>query len=244
MHICLLDIDGTLLRTGGAGYAAFAETLAADFAIPQILTEVPFSGRSDRAIVADLLRAHGVEPTEENWQRFLTGYLGRLDDALVRHRGHVLPGVAELLVALDQRGDVAIGLLTGNVREGARRKLTHYNLWHWFAFGGFGDEHMERAGIAAAALDAAKSHLQVAAANGVASRNESAREHGEVIVIGDTLHDITCGRSIDARCVAVATGQVAIDELATGSPDVLLEDLSDIQPVLALFPNSPSWSAN
>ena len=99
----------------------------------------------------------------------------------------VLPGVGELLEALAARGDVAIGLLTGNVREGARRKLSHYKLWHWFPFGGFGDDHMERSDIAAAALAAAKLHL-----------NGGSSAHGEVVVIGDTHHDVNCGRSIGA----------------------------------------------
>ena len=233
MHICLLDIDGTLVLTGGAGQAAFAETLAADFGIPEIDTNVAFAGRSDRAIVADLFRGHGIEPSEANWQRFSAGYLGRLDAALVARPGYVLPGVGELLTALAARGDVALGLLTGNVREGARRKLLHYDLWHWFAFGGYGDEHMERCDIAAAALAAAKSHLNLQSPS--PSSNGAAPTHGEVIVIGDTLHDISCGRSIGARCVAVATGHSPTEELRTGSPDVLLESLADPEPILALF---------
>jgi phosphoglycolate phosphatase len=224
MHICLLDIDGTLVLTGGAGQTAFAETLAADFGIPEILKKVAFAGRSDRAIVADLFRDHDVEPSDENWQKFCIGYLGRLDDALSRHRGHVLPGVGELLEALEERGDVAIGLLTGNVREGARRKLSHYQLWHWFQFGGFGDDHLERCDIAAAALSAAKLHL-----------NGSNSSHGEVVVIGDTHHDVSCGRSIGAHCVAVATGQTSMDELQDAKPDVLLETLQPLDSILALF---------
>jgi phosphoglycolate phosphatase len=224
MHICLLDIDGTLVLTGGAGQTAFAETLAADFGIPEILKKVAFAGRSDRAIVADLFRDHGVEPSDENWQKFCVGYLGRLDDALARHRGHVLPGVGDLLEALEERGDVAIGLLTGNVREGARRKLSHYKLWHWFPFGGFGDDHMERCDIAAAALAAAKLHL-----------NGSVSHHGEVVVIGDTHHDVNCGRSIGAHCVAVATGQTSTEELRAAKPDVLLDTLESLDSVLALF---------
>jgi phosphoglycolate phosphatase-like HAD superfamily hydrolase len=224
MHICLIDIDGTLLLTGGAGQTAFAETLAADFGIPEIRTKVSFAGRSDRAIVADLFRHHGVEPSEPNWQKFCAGYLIRLGAALEKHRGYVLPGVGELLTSLADRGDVALGLLTGNVREGARRKLEHYDLWHWFAFGGFGDEHEERNDIAAAALTAAKLHV-----NGAASA------HGEVIVIGDTTNDIVCGRSIGARCVAVATGHSSIEELSGSRPDVLVSTLEDAQPIFALL---------
>jgi phosphoglycolate phosphatase len=234
MHICFLDIDGTLVLTGGAGQTAFAQTLAAEFGIPEIDTRVVFAGRSDRAIATDLFREHGIEQSAENWRRFCVGYLSRLDDALGSHKGYVLPGATDLLTALANRGDVALGLLTGNVQEGARRKLSHYGLWQWFAFGGFGDDHLERRDIAAAALVAARRHIdgntRCSAGNGAVSR-------GQVIVIGDTLHDIDCGRSIGARCVAVATGHTPADDLRCSRPDVLVETLEDIGPIVALLDN-------
>lgn len=236
MHLCLLDIDGTLILTGGAGQKAFAQTLAADFDIPQLNTQVAFAGRSDRAIVADLFRGHGIEPTDDNWERFRRGYLERLDAALASHRGYVLPGVGTLLEAVSARGDIALGLITGNIREGARRKLVHYELWHWFPFGGFGDDHTERCDIAAAALAAGRTHAAIIApsANGE-SRGKARSAIGEIVVIGDTLHDINCGRSIGAHCVAVATGHSPTDELKTGEPDVLLDTLEDTNAVLRLF---------
>jgi phosphoglycolate phosphatase len=233
MHICLLDIDGTLVLTGGAGQTAFAQTLAADFGIAEINTKVAFAGRSDRAIVADLFRDHGVAPSDENWQRFRGGYLSRLDSALKSHQGRVLPGVARLLEALAARGDVAIGLVTGNIHEGARRKLTHFGLWHWFPFGGFGDEHVERDHIAAAALAAARLHLEPTATAG--RTNGQIPVEGQIIVIGDTEHDIRCGRSIGARCVAVATGHSTIDQLQMLEPDLVLSTLEEADAVLRLL---------
>ncbi|HVT26828.1 MAG TPA: HAD hydrolase-like protein [Lacipirellulaceae bacterium] len=232
MHICLLDIDGTLILTGGAGQSAFAQTLAEEFGIPEIDTQVAFAGRSDRAIAMDLFRSHGVEQSAENWSRFCAGYLSRLDTALASHQGYVLPGVARLLTTLSDRGDVALGLLTGNVREGARRKLSHYHLWHWFPFGGFGDDHLERCDIAVAALLAARRHI-----DGVPGRSAliGAISPSHVIVIGDTPHDIACGRSIGARCVAVPTGHTMADDLRRADPDVLVETLEDFAPIAALF---------
>jgi len=229
MHICFLDIDGTLILTGGAGQAAFAQTLAADFGIAEIDAAVSFAGRSDRAIAMDLFRSHGVEPSAENWQRFCAGYVTRLEKTLVTHQGSVLPGVPSSLTALAARGDVAIGLLTGNVREGARRKLGHYGLWDWFPFGGFGDEHTERCDIAAAALSAARQHL-----NG----HSNSASRGKVLVIGDTPHDIACGRSIGAMCVGVPTGHTSIELLQQADPDVLVETLADAGPILALLDGS------
>src|SRR5262245_39165667 len=117
MHICLLDIDGTLVLTGGAGQTAFAHTLAAEFGVGETSRDVVFAGRSDRAIAMDLFRIHGIATTAENWARFCGGYIHRLEECLRTHQGHVLPGVHELIAALVSRGDVAIGLLTGNVHE-------------------------------------------------------------------------------------------------------------------------------
>jgi phosphoglycolate phosphatase-like HAD superfamily hydrolase len=233
MHICFLDIDGTLVLTGGAGQTAFARTLAEDFGIETIDGSVPFAGRSDRAIAMDLFRRHGVPATEDNWQRFRAGYLDRLQDALVSHKGRVLPGVPELLNALASRGDVAVGLLTGNLREGARCKLSYYGLWEHFPFGGFGDEYLERCDIAAAALSAARSHL-ACLSNG-SSNDDVCHGNGQVVVIGDTLHDISCGRSIGASCVAVPTGHTSAEVLGSGKPDALVATLEDVGPVLALF---------
>src|SRR5688572_17209352 len=113
MHICFLDIDGTLILTGGAGQTAFARTLAEDFGIGEIDGTVAFAGRSDRAIAMDLFRSHSIAATAESWTRFCAGYLKRLEESLESHQGLVLPGVGGFLSALVSRGDVALGLLTG-----------------------------------------------------------------------------------------------------------------------------------
>jgi phosphoglycolate phosphatase-like HAD superfamily hydrolase len=223
MHIFFLDIDGTLVSTGGAGQAAFVVTLDKDFGVKNATSQgVTFAGRSDRAIAMDLFALHGIEPTLDTWERFRPLYVRRLAEVLPTFKGRVLPGVVALLDALAARDDVALGLLTGNVRQAAERKLTHYGLWDRFAFGGYGDVHTDRSDIARSALVAGREHL-----NGTA--------HGELIVIGDTLNDITCGRAIGARTVAVPTGVTPLDVLRTGEPDVLVETLEDAEAILRLL---------
>ena len=228
MHICFLDIDGTLVLTGGAGQDAFGKALAEVFGAPPVTRDVPFAGRSDRAIARDLFVVHGIDDTLENWQRFAESYVRWIDRLLPERDGYVLPGVGELLDALAARGDVALGLITGNVREAARHKLSYYGLWHRFAFGGFGDEHTERNDIAAAALADARHHF-----NGQPDGRDP--PIGAVVVIGDTLNDITCARSIGAHAVAVPTGRSSADELRTGRPDVVVDTLEDMAPILRLF---------
>lgn len=214
MRVFLFDIDGTLVSTGGAGKAALDDAFTAEFNIPQS-HDVPLSGRTDRGIARHLFELHGLADTEENWLRFRRAYLNRLPHELPRRKGTVLPGVAALLSLLRTREDVAVGLLTGNVPEGARIKLEHYGLYQHFAFGGFGDFHAHRDDVAREALAAARAHV--------------ARPFAEdrIWVIGDTPLDVRCARSIGARVVAVATGVFTAAELALESPDMLVEDLGD-----------------
>src|SRR5690348_13687177 len=108
MHICLFDIDGTLIASGGAGKAALEAALAEEFGIPRVMDKLQLSGRTDRAIIADLFRLHVIDDTPENHERLREAYLRHLPRHL--HLGRVLPGIAELLDHLAGRQDVAIGL--------------------------------------------------------------------------------------------------------------------------------------
>lgn len=214
MRVFLFDIDGTLVSTGGAGKAALDEAFTAEFNLKQS-HDVPLSGRTDRGIARNLFELHGLPDSDENWHRFREAYLRHLPVELPRRKGTVLPGVAAILELLRSREDVAIGLLTGNVPEGARIKLEHYGLYQHFAFGGFGDRHAHRDDVAREALAAARAHVVHPFAE------------DRVWVIGDTPLDVRCARSIGARVVAVATGVFTSNELATETPDVLVDDLGD-----------------
>jgi phosphoglycolate phosphatase len=222
MHVCLFDIDGTLLNSGGAGKAAIEAALVEDFEVT-LRFQVPYSGRTDRAIARDLLQLHGIETTMENWQRLARGYLTRLPSSLRENRGTVCRGVPALLDILAGHERMAIGLLTGNIRDGARLKLGHFDLYHHFAFGGFGDLHFERDDVAREALAAVRVHVH--------------REHraDRIWVIGDTPLDVQCARAIGARAVAVATGWHTMEQLHASAPDLILPDLDDPAPLLRHF---------
>ncbi|MCH7752494.1 MAG: haloacid dehalogenase-like hydrolase [Planctomycetes bacterium] len=232
IYTVLFDIDGTLLMTGGAGKLCFLETLREDFHLAGPNGNVPFAGRSDRAIALELMRENGVEPSEENWQRFLTGYCRRIKTVLEASTGCVLPGVVELLDEIAELDHVAVGLLTGNVEQGARAKLAHYGLAERFAFGGFGDQHTDRNDIAAAALRAAEQYL-AGNSNGTPPTLRGA------MVIGDTVNDVVCARSIGAYAVAVATGHASAAELTASEPDLVLTDLTDADALLAELRAAP-----
>ena len=222
MHVLLFDIDGTLIDTCGSGLMALQLAFGDLLGLPAPAA-IDTCGRTDRGIVRQLFLDHGVPESPETWQRFLRLYSGHLAAHLPRRNGRVLPGVADLLQALALRSDIAVGLLTGNTPEGARIKLQHFGLDHHFPFGGFGEDHPERAAVAEAALAAARQQVN----------------HQVVLdrvwVVGDTPHDIACARHIGARAVAVATGLHQRASLARQQPDLLLDSLEQVQPLLSLL---------
>lgn len=219
MRIILFDIDGTLVRTGGAGKAAMEAALVSAFGVRELRDEVDYSGRTDMAISRDLLRVHGIDPTPENQARLRDTYLAHLPPNLREKGGAVCPGVRELLAALAGTPHT-LGLLTGNVERGARTKLDHFGLWDHFACGGFGDAHYDRDDVARAAIASARAHVQRAV------------DPADVWVIGDTPLDVRCARAIGARAVAVATGWHPLAELEACAPDLALADLSDAERLL------------
>ncbi len=219
MHVCLFDIDGTLILSGGAGKAALEAGLASEFGIAQVIDKLQLSGRTDRAIVTDLFRLHVIDDTPENRRRLAEAYLRHLPRCLATLGGRVLPGIAALLECLSERHDVALGLLTGNLRAGARVKLGHFGLFEYFPFGGFGDEHIDRDDVAREALAEVRRH-------------HKAIPPERIWVVGDTPLDVRCARAIGARAVAVATGWHTCEELTGHGPDLLLDDLSDPLPLL------------
>ena len=214
MKICLFDIDGTLITTGGAGKLAFLQTLQEAFDIDAIDPGVPFAGRTDRGIVADLFDHFNIAQNHRNWIRFTDVYLRLLPGCLASCAGKVLPGIKLFLEKIAQHPDIKLGLLTGNMADGASIKLRHYGLDHYFDFGGFGDQHTERDLVAQQALRATHQRW------GQSVMGE------QIFVIGDTPADIRCGKAIGANTVGVCTGKYSAKELKTEAAKLVIEDFT------------------
>jgi phosphoglycolate phosphatase len=217
VRLILFDIDGTLIRTNGAGVEAFGVALAEAFGLERATAGVRFAGRTDVSLVREIFNRAGIEATPANFQRFFERYVFHLQTLIAGRGGSVCPGVREFMEGLRAlpRPPV-IGLLTGNIRQGAEIKLRHFGLWEAFAFGGFADDHEDRNQIAAAAQERGRRHLG----------HDLAGE--EIVVVGDTQHDVRCGRAIGARVLAVATGGETLEQLHPHAPDWLRRDLSEV----------------
>ena len=218
LHVRLLllwDIDGTLIASGGAGMRALEAALKQVFGIDGSLADIDFAGRTDTWIMRAVFQKFALPATPEAFERFFSGYVAALPRELDNPQARVLPGVRDLLAAAAARGDIAQGLLTGNRRHGAQVKLAHHGLWEHFAFGAFADDSEQRNELGPHALRRAREH------HGVAFSGD------RTWVIGDTPHDIACGRVIGARTLAVGTGGSTVEQLRAHAPDAVLPDLAD-----------------
>lgn len=217
-RLLLWDIDGTLISTGAAGHRAIARATAERFEGGE-LNGVEIAGRTDIGIAHQILKKYNAPVTDESVRSLLDLYVEFLADELPRGRGRVLPGVLDLLQHAAKAPGTTLGLLTGNLERGAKLKLEQYQLWHFFGFGAFADDHHDRNELGAFALSRA---LEATGMSFPGSR---------VDVIGDTGHDINCGKAIGARTIAVATGPWSREQLAEHRPDFLFDDLSNVDEV-------------
>jgi phosphoglycolate phosphatase-like HAD superfamily hydrolase len=220
-RLLLWDIDATLITSGGAGEKSLQRAIANRYGANDDLHDIEIAGRTDAAIARSILQKYRMPTDVASVASFLDEYIAGLRDLLPQVTGRVLPGVREILDRLRPNDDRVLALLTGNLRQGAQLKLEHYGLWDYFEFGAFADDHHDRNEL------------------GAFARRRAQEKHGhefstaQIDVIGDTGHDIACGKVFGARTIAVATGLWTREQLAQHHPDFLFDDLSDVDAVMA-----------
>jgi phosphoglycolate phosphatase-like HAD superfamily hydrolase len=216
-RLLLFDIDGTLVW-GGPAKKAFELAMELVFGTAGSIDGHDFSGKTDCQIARELLRAEGVGDGEidAGFRRLWQEYLGELEPRLAEMPMTVLPGVRSLLEHLEEIDGVAMGLLTGNIAEGARLKLESVGLMDYFLVGGYGSDSEVREDLTAVAMRRA------------ARVWRTDFPAPSVVVVGDTPRDVACGKHGGTRTVAVATGRFDAERLAATSPDRVLEDFGDL----------------
>lgn len=224
-RLVLFDIDGTILLTAGAGRRAIVAALGQEIGNGIGFDRVRFDGKTDPQIVAEMLEVSGRPGPhpEQQVRAIFERYVGLLAIELQqpRSRTTVMPGIHSLLDRLETEDGVILGLLTGNLADGARLKLRSAGLDpDRFRVGAFGSDAAHRPDLPPIAARRAEPFFgRVPAGH-------------EVVIIGDTPADIACGECIGARAVGVATGGYSVPDLAACGPHVVFEDLSDTDRVV------------
>ena len=211
------------MLTGGAGQRAMARAFEELFAVSDAFRDIPMAGRTDTWVLSNAAAAHGILPSALS--AFQDAYLAHLERELEdpNPRKTMMPGIRRLLDTLASREDMYLALLTGNYEKAARLKLEHFDLWRYFSCGAFADDAADRNSLLPKALE------RIRACGG------SAVQPADVIVVGDTPHDVACALAAGARPVGVATGPFSVQQLRESGAETVFEDLSDTDAFLRLL---------
>ena len=230
MRLVLFDIDGTLLNSGGMGRAAMQKALGQIFGSPGN-PSYRYDGKTDKQIVREVMKMEGHSDAhiDSRVEKLVEVYLDGLREAAKSGRFNIRPldGIPEILDALEERDDIILGLLTGNVEPGARIKLKAAGIDpDRFKVNAFGSDHEHRPELPAIARRRAGETLGLDIA-------------GErLVVIGDTPADIECGRSLGARAIGVASGHYTVEQLQAHRPYAVFPSLADTGTVLETILNA------
>lgn len=220
MILALFDVDGTLVNAGGAGREALCRAFETEFGSVRVMekaADVRFDGRTDKEIIAEIGARAGVAPEDLAGRRetFERAYVAILEEMLREEgRARPLPGAADLLAAL-RSGGAHLGLVTGNIRAGARAKLEAAGLGSWFEDGAWGSDSEDRAELARLARERFESRL-----GGVL-------RPGGIVLAGDSRADVRAARENGFRSLAVETGWTRREDLVAAGADRVVADLSD-----------------
>lgn len=218
MKTLLFDIDGTLIVTNETGTQALRSVLQQHFGIESPNMDVSFGGRTDRALLQEVMVLNRIDPSEANFLAFIEAYRTVLPATLIQRGGSVLPGVVDLLERLKTHDDIRCAVMTGNLKVTATQKLAHFGLLDYFGdiFGGdFDADRRHLARRTALFLRGAHGH----------------RSTDGTVVIGDTPADIACGLDISAQVMAVCTGNFDRTALENAGAHTVHHDLSDVDAI-------------
>jgi phosphoglycolate phosphatase-like HAD superfamily hydrolase len=215
--LVLFDIDGTLLRRAGPHHReALVEAARRATGLATTTDGVSVSGMLDRDILTEMLRNSGASAAQI--RRAMPGMVAIAQSIYVRRcpdlRRKVCPGARMLLYRLSRRG-VPTGLVTGNLTRIGWKKMERAGLRRYLRFGAFAELAKDRAGLVKIAI-------------GHARRNGWISRDSPVALIGDHPNDIRAARANGVKSIAVATGVISAEDLATHSPDVLVPDMRSL----------------
>jgi phosphoglycolate phosphatase-like HAD superfamily hydrolase len=216
LRLVLFDIDGTLIDSGGAGIRSLNLAFEEYFSVKDAFTGMNLAGKTDIQILREALARHSMDDHDRNIAVLCVSYISHLREQIENPGRHLKPGIMEAIEILCTMDATYLGLLTGNIEEGARIKLDPFGLNRYFPVGAFGNDHEDRNMLLPVAIERFRVHSGMR----ISKR--------ECIVIGDTPRDVDCAKIHGALSIAVATGPYSYESLALSGADAVLRDMSEM----------------
>ncbi|TYB31619.1 MAG: HAD hydrolase-like protein [Candidatus Mcinerneyibacterium aminivorans] len=220
----LFDIDGTIIKINYAGKKALSYSFNETFQKNNLLKNIDIAGKTDLSTFKKVIQKNNLQlknDFETYWHKFKTIFAKKLIDLVSDYEWKLITDVDEVLRRI-KNNKAKTGLITGNMKEGARIKLEMVSMKKYFPVGAYGDEHISRNNLATTALNRAESYY--------------GQNFSRVIVIGDTPLDIISGKSINASTVAITGGSYTFKKLQKFKPDILVNSYKELL-------NSKFWAA-
>jgi phosphoglycolate phosphatase len=220
--LVLFDIDGTLLTMSTINRSVLVDALKMVYGTAGTADTHNFAGKMDSNIIYEVLQSVGLDENciADKFEKAKQTYIDMFRTHAKPSDVSLMAGIRELLDELSGRSELMLGLLTGNFEASGRHKLLLPEINHYFPFGAFADDGLSRNELPAVAVEKAYQLTGIKFIN------------HDIIIIGDTEHDIACARVLNAKSIAVATGNYSTEELRQHNPHVLYENLSRTDVVL------------
>jgi len=219
--LILFDIDGTLVSMGGAGTKAMNLAFNKIFNIANAFKDIQMAGKTDIQIMKEGLKLHGLPYMDGNVEKMINGYLKFLGETVNNPRKYLQPGIKDSLDFFNKM-NMPLGLLTGNLENGAKIKLGALNLNDYFLEGAFGSDNEDRDNLLPIAINKfAKRGLRFTPKN--------------CVVVGDTPRDVQCAKIHGAGCIAVATGPYSKEDLLKTDADVVVSSLEETEKYMSFI---------
>jgi phosphoglycolate phosphatase-like HAD superfamily hydrolase len=222
MKLVIFDLDQTLVDFISVHDDVTRELFKRFFGVDAKLTEMDFAGRSLTDNFVQLAKRKNIPEAKakENIQKLLENYDKRFIESFPQNPSrHILPGVEELLKQLSETEHLVV-LYTGDSPNIADKVLTATALGKYFKFSVYGTEVKTRVDMVKLAIERAEE------ITGKRFKDK------DIVIIGDSLRDIDCGKQLNALTIAVATGFHSAEELSNSKPDYLFKNLKDYKKIL------------
>ncbi len=213
--LVLFDIDGTLIDSLGIGRDAITKAIYDIFSIEDAFHNINMDGKTDIQIIKSALKKHHLSSENGVIPAVLSRYMQHLETGINTGEVRLHPGVIELLEFLHRHRGFQLGLLTGNIEQGGRKKIAPFDLNPYFPFGAFGNDNEDRNKLLPIAVERF---------GRLPNRKINFRD---CVVVGDTPLDVKCSKPYGACSIAVATGLFSRKKLLRTQADYVLDDLSE-----------------